>query len=412
MAKGNAMATTDRGRRMHRRTAVLFLLAFCCVSTTSALDIMTWIPPYNISACETVLNATWGDTCAPRFTITLLAIQWYNCTTTGAIATNSGWTAADLTWVKNYCTTNKVKLLMCITNWNPSWDWTVATDCFKTNQAAFIDNVINKVTAEGFDGVDLDFEASTGTAYQSDFAVFIKALATRLHAIGKVLSIDSFPYIWNNVNVSWWKDWVGYMDFINPMQYQGGENDPNIYYHWSWRQDQGTSVGYKASQIMLSFPGWMDTWSGGSMGTDLLSYIKESQTTPKEPGPISVWDCQFQAAGWRTAAAWQALHKVKLTNVTPTRVASSDPAATTDRASGRMSVRMNGNSLALTLTADDIYSVKLFDAQGRLVRNLFKGHIGKGSVSLPFAKNGLASGGYVVDVASQTAHSNSMIGVQ
>jgi len=172
---------------------------------------------------------------------------------------------------------------MCITNWNPSWDWPVAVDCFKTNQAAFIDNVIAKVQAEGFDGVDLDFEASSGTSYQTDFAVFIKALATRLHALGKVLSIDSFPYIWNNVNVTWWKDWVGYMDFINGMQYQGGENDPNIYYHWSWRQDQGTSVGYKASQIMLSFPGWMDTWTGGSMGTDLLSYIRNRRQHPKNP---------------------------------------------------------------------------------------------------------------------------------
>jgi hypothetical protein len=387
--------------------------AFLYVSTASSLDIMTWIPPYNIGACETVLNATWGDTCAPRFTITLLAIQWYNCTTSGAIAANSGWTAADLTWVKNFCTTNKIKLLMCITNWNPSWDWTVATDCFKTNQAAFIDNVINKVQAEGFDGVDLDFEASTGTSYQSDFAIFIKALATRLHAIGKVLSIDSFPYIWNNVNVTWWKDWVGYMDFINPMQYQGGEDDPNIYYHWSWRQDQGTSVGYKASQIMLSFPGWMDTWSGGSMGTDLLSYIKESQTTPKEPGPISVWDCQFQAAGWRTAAAWQALHKVKLTNRPTTAIARASGPLSPDLGSTPSAALVSGNRLCLRLPADDAYGVKLFDAQGKFVHTVYEGRLSAGTAYISFAKNALTPGSYIVEVAaasaSRTAHGTTMI---
>jgi hypothetical protein len=212
-------------KRLNTRNKVIlsvFLMVFS-ITTVSALEIMTWVPPYGISNCKTVLNATWGDTCAPRFTITLLAIQWYNCTTSGAIGMNSGPTAADLTWVKDFCKTNKIKLLMCITNWNPSWDWPVAAACFKTNQAAFIDNIISKVQAEGFDGVDLDFEASSGTSYQTDFAVFIKALATRLHALGKVLSIDSFPYIWNNVNVNWWKDWVGYMDFMHrsPLIYQG-----------------------------------------------------------------------------------------------------------------------------------------------------------------------------------------------
>jgi hypothetical protein len=406
------METKTGGWIRPRLRAVFVLLAFCYVSTLSALEIMTWVPPYNISACKTVLNATWGDTCAPRFTITLLAIQWYNCTTSGGIAMNGGPTAADLTWVKDYCKTNKIKLLMCITNWNPSWDWPVAVACFKTNQAAFIDNVIAKVQAEGFDGVDLDFEASSGTSYQADFAIFIKALATRLHALGKVLSIDSFPYIWNNVNVNWWKDWVGYMDFINGMQYQGGENDPNIYYKWSWRQDQGTKVGYKASQIMQSFPGWMDTWSGGSMGTDLLSYIKESQTAPKEPGPISVWDCQFQAAGWRTAAAWQALHKVKLTNRVVTGVRTPEQLALVSRRAPSISVTLAGNGLSLSLPANDVYNVKLYDAQGKLVRTLHDGYLSKGIAYLPFVKNALAAGGYVVDITSKTVHFNSMISLQ
>jgi hypothetical protein len=337
--------------------ATAVVCAFLFVSTTSALEIMTWVPYYNIDKCETVLQANWGDTCAPRFTITLLALQWYNCKSDGTVGTNSGWTAADLTWMRDYCKTNKIKMLMCITNFasGTSWDWPVAVACFKTNQAKFLDNVMNVVTTEGFDGVDLDFEASSGTSYQADYAIFIKALATRLHALGKVLSIDSFPYIWNNVNVNWWKDWVGYMDFINPMQYQGGENDPNIYYKWSWRQDQGTKVGYKASQIMLSFPGWMDTWSGGSMGTDLLSYIKESQTAPKEPGPISVWDCQFQAAGWRTAAAWQALHKVKLTNRVTTLALAPKVPLSPDRGAMLLAALVSGNRLSLTLPADGEY---------------------------------------------------------
>jgi hypothetical protein len=406
------METKTGGWMRPRLRAAFVLLAFSYVSTLSALEIMTWVPPYSISACKTVLNATWGDTCAPRFTITLLAIQWYNCTMSGGIAMNGGPSAADLTWVKDYCKTNKIKLLMCITNWNPSWDWGIATACFKTNQAAFIDNIMSKVTAEGFDGVDLDFEASSGTSYQADFALFIKALATRLHALGKVLSIDSFPYIWNNVNVNWWKDWVGYMDFINPMQYQGGENDPNIYYKWSWRQDQGTKVGYKASQIMQSFPGWMDTWSGGSMGTDLLSYIKESQTAPKEPGPISVWDCQFQAAGWRTAAAWQALHKVKLTNRVVTDVRTPKQLALVSRRAPSISVTLAGNGLSLSLPANDLYSVKLYDAQGKLVRTIHDGYFGKGIAYLPFVKNALAAGGYVVDITSKTVHFNSMISLQ
>jgi len=398
----------ELGRRLRAGRAVLFLIMGLCVaSKTPALEIMTWIPAYAIPACKTTLQATWGDTCAPRFTITLLAIQWYNGDMNGNIS--SGVAAADLTWVKSFCATNKIKLLMCITDFGASsWDWNVAVACFKTNQNAFINNIMNLVNQNGFDGVDIDFEGS-GNDNQSDYATFIKLLAAKLHATGKVLSLDCFPYIWNNPNVNWWKDWVGSIDFINPMQYQGGENDPNIYYKWSWRQDQGTNIGYKASQIMLSFPGWMDTWSGGSMGTDLLSYIKESQTAPKAPGPISVWDCQFQAAGWRTAAAWQALHKVKLTNNISTEIARQNTMPAFKET--RMSARLIGETIRLTTGSAGAVDVKLFDARGRFVRIVYSGNLSQGVFCVPFPAKTLSQGTYVVSMNSPLGQNNSIITV-
>jgi hypothetical protein len=217
MMNSQRFAVKRGERKKSAALGALFLWVFVTATSLSALEIMTWIPPYGISTCKTVLQSTWGDTCAPRFTITLLAVQWYNGSMNGTVSRNSGVADADLTWVKDFCKTNKIKLLMCITDWGTnSWDWNVAVACYKTNQAAFINNVMNLVQTIGFDGVDIDFEGS-GNDNQADYAAFIKLLAAKLHTVGKVLSLDCFPYIWNNPNVNWWKDWVGSIDFINPM---------------------------------------------------------------------------------------------------------------------------------------------------------------------------------------------------
>jgi hypothetical protein len=155
----------------------------------------------------------------------------------------------------------------------------------------------------------------------------------------------------------------------------------------------------------------MDTWSGGSMGTDLLSYIKESQTAPKEPGPISVWDCQFQAAGWHTAAAWQALHKVKLTNRIPTAVAEAHPEAI---AAPHEVIRaaLVGAKISLEIPRDGSYGVKLYDVRGKLVSTMYDGPLSKGTayVSLPGTRT--APGGYIVDIAFRSGHSRTMIAIK
>ena len=296
---------------------------------------------------------------------------------------------------------------MCITNFGVSdFDWNIAVGCYKTNQAAFISNVMSLVESNGFDGVDIDFEGYE-TGYQSDYADCVKELATRLHAIGKILSIDTYPYIWNNPSINWWKDWLGYVDFINPMQYRGGELDPTNYYQWTWRQDFGTDLGYKASQIMLSFPGDLDSWPYGKFGDDLLSHIRETQELTKAPGPISIWDCEFQAVGWRTAEVWQALHKIKLTGNSSTVVlaAKSGPQVTLRTPFAKA---INGQIL-ISVPTSDSYEVKLYSTRGQRIGVIYKGMIEAGTEPLSILTHSLPTANYLVEITSPKIRSTSLI---
>jgi hypothetical protein len=56
------------------------------------------------------------------------------------------------------------------------------------------------------------------------------------------------------------------------------------------------------------------------------------------------------------------------------------------------------------LPADNDYTVRLYNVQGRFVGDVFRGRLAKGSACVSLADARVAPGSYIVDVSSPAAH--------
>lgn len=205
-------------------------------------------------------------------------------------------------------------------NVNPSVKLAGAIEAPQTSgvqyRSTLIDNLINLVNRWNAAGVDIDFEGNeSGDPYRSEFGVFIRELGTRLHAMGKELTVDVFPNIWNQPNSNWWSDWVGYADGINSMGYDalygGGSGWPS----YRWQQDTALNAGYKNYQFSMGMPGWTGNWGSGGLGTSVLAHLNEllSGNYNRLPTSVCIWDAQFNGDGWLSAQVWEKLHAIRMT---------------------------------------------------------------------------------------------------
>ena len=95
-------------------------------------------------------------------------------------------------------------------------------------RAAFVNQIVATVVAEGYNGIDLDFEGfafadgrSTWAATRPNWVAFVKALSAGLHARGKLLSVTT-PPLYTATTGYWVYDWKsigGYVDRLRVMTY-------------------------------------------------------------------------------------------------------------------------------------------------------------------------------------------------
>jgi Glycosyl hydrolases family 18 len=277
------------------------------------MEIMTWVPSYNQSIWMAALNANTGGTYNPRNTLTRIAGQMFQVQSNGTIV--QGVPDSDVQWLVNYASANNIKFLICTHNYLADWDWGAAASAFGPNKTALVNNLANLVTKWGAAGVDVDFEGNlAGDPNRAEYAAFIQALGTKLHGMNKELTVDIFAYIWNQPNMNWTPDWVGYVDGVNSMGYNdlyGGGPDWQAY---RWQQDTVLAAGYKTYQFQMGMPGWLGDWGSGGLGTSALAHVNElnSGSYNRLPTSIAIWDGQFNGAGWQSAAVWDGLHQMRM----------------------------------------------------------------------------------------------------
>ncbi len=141
-------------------------------------------------------------------------------------------------------------------------------------QSNLINQISNLVSANQFDGIELDFEnfafvdsLDSWTTTQPNWINFIKNLSTSLHAANKLLAIDS-PVQFDPTSgkkgywVYSWKDIAPYIDRLRIMGYDYSVSKPGPIGPINWEEN---SLKYAvtvipASKIYLGIPGYGRNW--------------------------------------------------------------------------------------------------------------------------------------------------------
>jgi hypothetical protein len=204
---------------------------------------------------------------------------------------------------------HKIKVLLCVYNAVPDWDWQRAKKAFAANRVQFAAALAAEVTRLGLDGVDIDFEGddvNTDGEFNGDkpaYVAFIKTLRAELNKIKKELTVDAFPYIYNAPNSGWWLALFPYVDALTSMGYAEMGRNAKGWASYSW---QIRHAGQYAAKLQIGLPSDVNAWQGNNAGDQAAWFL-----TMQKVG-VGIWDAQFTATAWQQPTVWRNLHQLRL----------------------------------------------------------------------------------------------------
>lgn len=268
--------------------------------------VMTWVPPYAIEACKESLNEAF-DGLGPKHALSHLGLQFWHPTEEGKLKLVERFGKLDDSSVssfRDWADKHNVKLMLCVYNGTSSgWDWALAKQAFKTHRSQFIEALVNEIQRLDLGGVDIDFEGKGALdADQEAFVLFIKELGTRLHALGKELTVDTFAYKWNAPNQTWWKALLPHVDGLNVMGYsETGAQAP------TWRSYEfiKKAAGAHASKLLIGMPSHQGEWQDKPAKQQLQWLLDDGSLG------LAIWDAQLKHPTWRKKSIWQQVLEIK-----------------------------------------------------------------------------------------------------
>jgi hypothetical protein len=270
--------------------------------------VMTWVPPYAVSACQETLRKSF-DRAGMSNGITHLGLQFWTPTMGGGIERVTKYGAisdsqiSDLqTWAAN----NDIHVMLCIYNGISGWNWELAVAAFDANKKNFIDALMKETLRLNLDGIDIDLEGIGHLkSSKAAFITFIKDLSDRLHARGKVLTVDTFPYKWNAPNSTWWPELLPIIDGLNVMGYtETGEGAAD----WRAYAALKKAAGIHADKLLIGMPSNKADWQESSIEEHLNWVVKDSSVG------LAIWDAQLKDPAWRTKEVWGNISKIRGTD--------------------------------------------------------------------------------------------------
>jgi hypothetical protein len=274
--------------------------------------VITWVPPYNLLVTRQRLRATYGDV-GPRNGLTHLALQFWVPAADGGLARASSAGAISDETVREYVAwahANGLKVLLCVYNGDGAdWDWDLAKNAFITNRGTFISELIAEMQAFDLDGIDVDLEGPDTLFPDVDddkaaYVRFITLLADRVHARGKVITLDSFPWKFNGPNWTWWSALFPHVDAINSMGYaEIGRNATG----WARYSTQLAHAGAHAAKLNIGMPSHLNNWQGNAAANQ----VRWMTLAVAGRSGVAIWDAQNQAAVWRGQELWQLLREIR-----------------------------------------------------------------------------------------------------
>jgi hypothetical protein len=265
---------------------------------SSGAQVLTWVPPYHVSEAKQMLSAQYGNLTAADG-ISRLALQFW--ITNGGSLNLDSVSEADITWFHDWAHQHGVQVLLCVDNYvGNGWSWSEAQRSFKDNGPAFAASIVNEISKRDFDGVDLDLEGinSPTAEDQTAYTQLAQTLATALHPLGKVVTVDSFFAQYNSPNWDWWPGLLPVVDGITSMGYE----------------QSGLGTDYQAladhamsnpQKLTLGVPSYQDNWQGNTVTEQLAWIVNQGQIG------VGIWDANFSAAGWKTQDTWAQLKTIK-----------------------------------------------------------------------------------------------------
>jgi hypothetical protein len=277
--------------------------------------VKTWVAPYAIPDSLARLKERYGGVKAgPRNALTHLGLQFWVPTQGGGVTRATRYGAisdATIAEFRTWGRRNGVKILLTVYNGENGWDWALAKQAFGDNKSTFIDALIPEMEQHGLDGVDVDLEGPGMDATEDDktkYVAFIKGLSGKLRNRDKHLVLDSFSYVWNAPNTTWWPDLFRYVDGIVSMGYESiGLAQPSagegIWQSYEW---QRTTAGKQAHKLLLGMPSHLDSWRGNT-AVEQIAWAKPK----RQKVGVAIWDAQNAAALWRTPEVWRQLRAIR-----------------------------------------------------------------------------------------------------
>jgi spore germination protein YaaH len=179
-------------RRFVLITALIpILAAYAALAVAAAPPAAAAATTYKVAAW------TFGDRAsltqaADRHALDQVDVDWYISNKNGTL----GAVDQNLAYVR-LARSRRLTVFATVANWNTAkgrFDRSIAQAILAgpVTRARHIDRLVNLCKVNGYNGIDLDWEALRA-ADRDRFSTFVETLAQRLHAAGKLLSIAVYP---------------------------------------------------------------------------------------------------------------------------------------------------------------------------------------------------------------------------
>jgi len=257
-----------------RVAAIIVAALTFSVPSFAATRVSAWIPPWDANALASI-QANVG-------TLTESNPVWYAWNADTTIAKN--WNAENPTWRAAMTGSALMPTIQNVIN--HSFDATAVTTMLSTaaNRDAHASAILQLVTSNSFDGIDVDYERIP-YASRANFTAFLTTLASKLHAAGKKLSVTVYAktsdVTWNGEGSEDWSAIGGLADSVKIMAYDNhwATSDAGDVTPLSWLDAVATYAQstMPAAKIIMGLPWYGYDWSGSGSGTG-VTYASATQT--------------------------------------------------------------------------------------------------------------------------------------
>jgi hypothetical protein len=374
---------------LSRKSAAASLAAAALAASAVAGPNITWVPPYSISQCKTMINRDFGGY-GMKDGLTFLALQLWVCdggsvkpwnTSPGATFDN------NVKFFRDWGKAHGVRVTLCVVNHVGGWNWAEARRSFIDNRPAFVKSIVAEIERLGLDGVELDLEGPVSPTVNDSvqYINLVRELGAALHPLNKTVTVASYTAQYNAPNWKWWPELMKTAAGVTSMGYDdAGMNNPS-----GWKYPEQIKRANPVSKLMIGMFGGSGSWQGNTAAQHIDWVVQNGQAG------IGIWDAALGNGTWESAATWQKLKQIK--GNTPTHILNPRMKVEGTLAT-ELSIRAAGDGLFadLALPARSDVRVRVFNLKGGQVAELYNGKGEAGTLSVNWDASKATAGNYLL----------------